>query len=88
MERVEIAGRRIALIKKNGNLIALDDACPHLGGSLSRGTLRSDRVICPLHHWSFELGTGRCLDGVAGEKVAVHAAKVEGGKIWVRLSPP
>ena len=86
MEIVEAQGRKILLAKRYGRIYALDNTCPHLGGSLGRGTLQGDRVVCPLHHWVFELATGRAVEGVADEKVAVYETKVEDGKIWVRVS--
>jgi nitrite reductase/ring-hydroxylating ferredoxin subunit len=87
MEIVEISGRKIVLAKRYGKIYALENTCPHLGGSLGRGTLNANRVICPLHHWTFDLATGRVVEGVADEKVETFAVKVENGKIWVGLAP-
>lgn len=80
----ELQGRKIALARSSGKIFALDNACPHLGGSLGRGTLKNDCVVCPLHHWSFDLATGRCVEGVADEKVAVFEVKVENARIFVK----
>ena len=56
-----VAGQqRLALFNDAGNFFAIDDTCPHEGGSLGDGTLHAGRVICPLHSWMFELRTGRC----------------------------
>ncbi len=85
MEIVEVQGRRIFLVKSNGKIHALDNACPHLGGSLGRGTIKNGSVICPLHHWTFDLSTGRAIMGVADEKVPVFETKVENGKVFVQL---
>jgi len=85
MEVVEISGRKVALAKLAGKVFAFDNTCPHLGGSLGRGTLKGNCVVCPLHHWSFDLDTGRCVDGLPNEKVAVFTAKVENGRIFLRL---
>lgn len=41
--------------------------CPHRGADLARfGTISDGVLTCSLHHWEFELETGRCLtsDGV------------------------
>jgi nitrite reductase/ring-hydroxylating ferredoxin subunit len=84
MEVIEIQGRKIALIKRFGKIYALGNTCPHLGGSLGRGTLQGNSVICPLHHWTFDLGTGRAIVGVADEKTPVYETKVENGKIFVK----
>jgi nitrite reductase/ring-hydroxylating ferredoxin subunit len=84
MEMVEINGKKIALIKRYGRIYALDNTCPHLGGSLGRGTLKENSVICPLHHWTFDLATGNCVSGVPDEKVATYETQVENGKILVK----
>jgi nitrite reductase/ring-hydroxylating ferredoxin subunit len=85
MEIVEAAGRKILLAKFNGKIFALDNICPHLGGSLGHGILRNGTVICPLHHWTFSLETGKAVMGVPDEKVALFETKVEEGKIYVKV---
>lgn len=85
MEIVEVQGKRIALIKRFGKIYALDNTCPHLGGSLGRGTLKANTVICPLHHWTFDLETGKAVMGVPDEKVATYEVRVENGKILVKV---
>ncbi len=85
MEIVEVQERKILLARRFGKLYALDNACPHLGGSLGRGTLKDNAVVCPLHHWIFDLSTGKAVSGSADEKVAVYEVKVEAGKIWLKL---
>lgn len=59
--RTVAAGERmLALFNDDGEFLAVDDACPHTGGSLGSGALHEGRVICPLHSWVFDLRTGRC----------------------------
>jgi nitrite reductase/ring-hydroxylating ferredoxin subunit len=86
MEIIEIQSRKIVFVKTNGRIYALDNTCPHLGGSLGRGTLQEGKVICPLHHWTFDITTGKAVEGMPGEGVAIHEAKVENGKILVKLT--
>ena len=85
MEIVEVSGRKVVLVKSASKIYALDNTCPHLGGSLGRGTLKNGTVIRPLHHWTFELSSGKCLNGVPDEKVAAYEVKVENEKILVKL---
>jgi nitrite reductase/ring-hydroxylating ferredoxin subunit len=82
MEIIELQGGKIALVKRFGKIYALDNTCPHLGGSLGRGTLKDNSVICPMHHWTYDLSTGKCINGVPDEKVSTYETKVENGKIW------
>ena len=43
------------------------------------------QVICPLHGFAFEIEDGRCVDD-PGCDVRVHATRVEGGRLQVRLT--
>lgn len=70
-KRVTIEGRTIALVKLGDTLYAIDDECPHEeGGSLSRGTIDSGSVWCPLHGARFALATGGTLEPPEGEAMA------------------
>lgn len=51
----------VAVFKIDGDLFAIDDACPHVGGSLGDGKLEGKLVICPLHDWIFNLTNGDCV---------------------------
>lgn len=86
MEVVKVGGRRVALIRRSGKIHAIDNDCPHVGGYLGRGTLDGESVVCPLHHWAFDLATGRAVKGLPEDRVMVHEVRVEGGKIWVKLN--
>ena len=45
---VTAGDRRIALFNENGTLVALDDACTHVGGPLSEGLCENGVVTCPV----------------------------------------
>ncbi len=83
--RAVVAGeRRLALFNDSGSYYAIDDMCPHEGGSLSEGTLHEGRVICPLHSWIFELRTGRC-PRESHEPVNTYPARCCAGSVEVRV---
>ena len=42
-----------------GQLHVLDGYCRHMGGDLTRGTIKGDAVACPFHDWRWG-GNGRC----------------------------
>jgi phenylpropionate dioxygenase-like ring-hydroxylating dioxygenase large terminal subunit len=42
-----------------GNAHVLSDTCVHRGGSLSAGTTKEGRVVCPYHGWEYG-GDGKC----------------------------
>ncbi len=43
-------------------LRVLDDRCPHAGASLSAGHIEEGCIICPWHHWAFDINSGKCPD--------------------------
>lgn len=66
---------------------ALDGVCPHAGGPLGDGLLEGDRVVCPWHGWSYDLGSG--ASNVNPETgVAVFPVRVREGRLEARLDAP
>ena len=81
---VEAEGKEIALFKVNGNFFALTNTCAHMGGPLGEGSLEKEEVVCPWHHWRYNVKTGFCIN-VPGAKVDSYKAKVENGKVLVEV---
>ena len=63
---------------------AIDDTCPHAGGSLGEGIIDRGLVICPLHAYGFEIATGRCVDDHACS-VSTHPVRISHGIVQVRI---
>jgi 3-ketosteroid 9alpha-monooxygenase subunit A len=42
-----------------GELHVLDGFCRHMGGNLTRGTVKGDEIACPFHDWRWG-GDGKC----------------------------
>jgi len=82
---VEVDGRRIALFNIGGKLSALDDECPHAGGSLSEGTVEGQEVECPWHGARFKLETGEVTAPPAFEGVRSYPARINGTSIEVEV---
>ena len=59
-------GRRwYALANVDGELFAVDNNCPHMGGPLGRGALQQAELTCPWHGWRWDVRSGRnCWPGV------------------------
>ena len=77
-----IRGVRLCVGRSGETHFALDDTCPHAGGSLSEGLVDGELVICPLHAFAFEIETGSCLDD-AHCSVSPYPVRVENGRILV-----
>lgn len=57
----EVEGMSVAVFRTRGNSVfALHNRCPHKGGALAEGMLARDQVVCPLHSFRFDPGTGKC----------------------------
>ncbi len=81
---VLVRGLRLCVGRAGERYFAIDDTCPHAGGSLCEGMLDADLVICPLHAYGFEIATGRCLDD-ASCSVSSYDVRVENGAVQVRV---
>jgi len=81
---VELRGKRIALFNLDGQFHAIDDACPHRGGSLGAGWCENGEVFCPLHGWAFEIASGACKTR-PDRPVKSYPTRVENGRVWIAL---
>lgn len=81
---IAVDGRRLALFEVDGQLLCIDDRCPHAGGRLSRGTLCETVVSCPRHGWRFDIVDGRCLSDPRFE-VRRYDVEIDEGVIWVTI---
>ncbi len=76
-------GLQIALFKIDGEVYALDNACPHSEGPLGEGELERSVVTCPWHAWQFDVTSGECLN-MPGCDATVLPIHMENGDIFLR----
>jgi renierapurpurin 18,18'-hydroxylase len=58
---VTIWEQDIALFRDSqGQIQAVEDACPHKGVAISKGQVKGDAIVCGYHGWEFS-GQGDCL---------------------------
>jgi len=57
--RIEVGDKTIAVFNVVGQYYAIDDVCPHAGGSLSDGSVAGTTVTCPLHQAEIDCRTGQ-----------------------------
>jgi 3-ketosteroid 9alpha-monooxygenase subunit A len=70
---VEAFGTKLVVFADSaGNLHVLDAYCRHMGGDLSRGTVKGDAIACPFHDWRWG-GNGRCAAIPYARRVPVAA---------------
>ncbi len=84
---VDVAGRRVALARVDGEVYAFADNCSHRDFPLSVGEVDTDActVTCEWHGAAFDIRTGQPTCPPAVRPIAVYAAKVQGGAVWVDL---
>ena len=84
---VEIDGKSVVLVKKDGQVHAYLNWCPHLGIELNfmpDQFLDSDNafLMCANHGALFEIDSGHCLSGpCSGDALMKIDVKIEGDQI-------
>ncbi len=76
----------VAVFNVNGELCAVDGACPHRGGPLAEGVVRDGVVTCPRHWFRFDLRTGEHV-GDAELRLRRYPLRVVDGMVEVLLPP-
>lgn len=59
ISKVNVSGKKICLVRTEGNLFAVQNRCPHAGAQLSNGWCSKGKIVCPYHRQEFDLQTGR-----------------------------
>ncbi len=66
LRAIQAGGLRLCLVRIAEGFFVLQDACPHRKASLSEGWLNDfAEVVCPLHHYRFQVSSGRVADASA-----------------------
>ena len=77
-------GKKICLIKNDGQFFALDNTCPHAGGILSGGWCKHGNIICPIHRYEYNLTTGRGAAG-QGDYVNIYPTEIKEDGLYIGL---
>ena len=51
----------LAVCELDGVYHAFDQKCPHRAAALTQGEIAGELIVCPVHHFKFNLKTGRCV---------------------------
>jgi nitrite reductase/ring-hydroxylating ferredoxin subunit len=88
LRQLVLGGRTICFAHTASGFFALDDACPHLGYSLSKGTTNYlNEVICPWHSYRFGMQDGRECE-FRTRKAVVHPVEVRDDGVYVGIAQP
>ncbi len=86
---VTVNGMDVAVFRQDGRFYALNNACPHRQGPLSRGTVTAAAdgagcfVRCPMHGWRFDLATGDSHGRPAN--ATVYALDQRGEELYIEI---
>ncbi len=90
-----LLGQELAVWRADdGTVNAWENRCPHRGVRLSVGTNLGKALKCRYHGWTYESGSGGCIERPAhpGEKppalvrARAYSCAEHQGHVWVRLS--
>ena len=86
----QLEGHRIALVRHEGVVYALDDLCPHADASIAFGPVENGCIACPWHYAEFDLRTGAVLSGPSPRGIRTYPVREIGGKVEICLdeTPP
>lgn len=82
MRVVDLPGCQVVLRNVGGNLIAIENACPHRGGPVGEGEIEGDTITCPWHGWSFNLNSGQSTMNPAAV-VRLFPCRAEGDDVVI-----
>ena len=81
---VAVERERIVLANVDGAFYALRDVCGHKNAPLSRGRLDGHLIECPLHFATFDVRTGKLVDGPVSADVPTYPVRVAEGCVYLK----
>lgn len=91
-KKISWKDKEILMVNIKNSYYAIDNTCPHMGGSLYDGRLEGGHIICPKHGSVFDVTTGKVIE--SGKlfflKVKVHdihsyPVKIEGTDLIIEI---
>lgn len=91
-KKISIEGKEILLANIQNSYYAVDNTCPHMGGSLYDGNLIGSHIVCPKHGSVFDVTNGKVVESgkLLFIKVKVHnlysyPVKIEGTDLLIGI---
>jgi nitrite reductase/ring-hydroxylating ferredoxin subunit len=75
----------VGLFRVAGEIVAIENRCPHAGDPLSEGRLDGAIVTCPNHGWRFDVRSGFRPDDADGFPIPRFGVRVRAGEVEVDL---
>ncbi|EJF09537.1 Rieske 2Fe-2S domain-containing protein [Pontibacter sp. BAB1700] len=85
LKQLVLDGRTICFAHTASGFFALDDACPHLGYALSKGTTNYlDEMVCPWHSYRYNMQNGRECE-FRTRKAVLHRVELREEGVFVGI---
>lgn len=84
VKQISIGGKKLCLVKEQGQIYAVQNACPHAGGHLSGGWCKNEYIVCPIHRYRYNLKTGRGATG-QGDYIDIYPTEKRADGYYVGL---
>jgi nitrite reductase/ring-hydroxylating ferredoxin subunit len=81
----QVDGHRLALVRHDGVVYALEDRCPHADASIAFGPVENGCIACPWHYAEFDLRTGAVLSGPSPCGIRTYPVQEANGEVGVCL---
>lgn len=85
MKEISVGDNKILLSRIDGKFYATGASCTHYGAPLATGVLKNNNVVCPWHHASFDLTSGKNIDPPALDDLSRFNVHVEGDNVIVEI---
>ena len=82
-----LGGFALLICRTGDEYFAVENKCPHTGALLTRGRIRGDSIVCPVHGARFLLRDGRHLTPPATSGLRTFATRVRAGRVQVLPVP-
>lgn len=90
--KISLEDKTILLTNINNSYYAVDNKCPHMGGSLYDGELQGNHIVCPKHGSVFDVTNGEVVQNgkmffinVKVHKLAQYPVKIENTDIMIGI---
>ncbi len=90
--KVTVENKEILLTNIKDSYYAVENRCPHMGGSLYDGELNGNLIICPKHGSMFDVTNGKVFQSgkmflikVKVNNLKTYPVKVEGNDLLIGI---
>jgi 3-phenylpropionate/trans-cinnamate dioxygenase ferredoxin subunit len=87
LRAAEAAGFKLLICRAGDEYFAIENKCSHTGALMTRGRIRGDCILCPVHGARFQLRDGKHLTPPASSGLRTFAVRVANDRVRVLPVP-